>query len=92
MRDVLRRFLEWHSNHFGDFTAEVNAELLCLANDAERSMHAPEERAIAEELRRAVENYGKKDVWRCELLMMKALLTLLESIPPQSLHPSKEKP
>lgn len=35
MRDVLTNFLEWHADHFGDFTPEVNAQLLCLANEAE---------------------------------------------------------
>ena len=27
-------FTEWHANHFEDFSSEINAELLCLANDA----------------------------------------------------------
>lgn len=34
LRDALERFREWHANHFGDFTPEVNAELVCLDNAA----------------------------------------------------------
>jgi hypothetical protein len=38
MREALQHFLEWHAAHFEDFTHEVNAELLCLANDAEAAL------------------------------------------------------
>ena len=34
MRQTLRHFREWHADHFGDFSPEINAELLCLDNDA----------------------------------------------------------
>lgn len=37
-KQVLKNFLEWHANHFEDFTSEVNAQLLCLANDAEAAI------------------------------------------------------
>lgn len=38
MRQVLEQFREWHANHFGDFSPEVNAELLCLDNAAEQAL------------------------------------------------------
>lgn len=38
MKEVIEHFLEWHANHFDDFTPEVNAELLCLANEAVRAL------------------------------------------------------
>ena len=31
---ALQDFTTWHANHFEDFSSEINAELLCLANDA----------------------------------------------------------
>lgn len=38
MKEVLEHFLEWHALHFEDFAPEVNAELLCLANEAEAAL------------------------------------------------------
>jgi hypothetical protein len=35
MKAVLEHFLAWHAEHFEDFAPDVNAELLCLANEAE---------------------------------------------------------
>lgn len=31
---TLQNFATWHANHFEDFSSEVNAQLLCLSNDA----------------------------------------------------------
>ena len=31
-------FFEWHANHFEDFDSEVNGQLLCLANNAEKAI------------------------------------------------------
>lgn len=30
-----KSFLEWHANNFEDFDSNINAQLLCLANEAE---------------------------------------------------------
>jgi hypothetical protein len=40
MKTALEHFLEWHAEHFGDFAPEINAELLCLANEAEAALAA----------------------------------------------------
>ena len=34
MLAALGHFVEWHANNFDDFSSDVNAQLLCLANDA----------------------------------------------------------
>ena len=34
MLKALLAFREWHANNFGDFSPEINAQLLCLDNDA----------------------------------------------------------
>jgi len=31
-------FKEWHANHFDNFSADINRQLLCLANDAESAL------------------------------------------------------
>lgn len=40
MREVLEQFREWHANHFGDFSPEINAELLCIDNAAEAALQS----------------------------------------------------
>lgn len=35
LREFARNFFEWHANHFEDFSTEINAQLLSLANTAE---------------------------------------------------------
>jgi hypothetical protein len=32
----IENFREWYANHFEDFSQEINAELLCLDNQAAR--------------------------------------------------------
>ena len=34
LADFAQAFLSWHGNHFADFSPEVNAQLLCLDNEA----------------------------------------------------------
>ena len=34
MLAALDAFVQWHADHFEDFTPHDNAQLLCLANDA----------------------------------------------------------
>ena len=36
--EALENFREWHSNNFGDFTPEINAQLVCLDNAAEAAL------------------------------------------------------
>ena len=38
--NALAHFREWHANNFGDFSADVNAQLLCLDNEAETVLSA----------------------------------------------------
>ena len=33
-QQTLRKFREWYADHFEDFDAETNAQLLCLDNEA----------------------------------------------------------
>lgn len=40
LRGVLQDFCSWHANHFEDFSSDVNAQLLCLANDAASALEA----------------------------------------------------
>ena len=37
--ELAQNFFEWHANHFDDFDAEVNGQLLSLANDAEAAIN-----------------------------------------------------
>jgi hypothetical protein len=34
LREFALNFREWYANHFEDFDAETNAQLLCLDNEA----------------------------------------------------------
>lgn len=34
LQQFAENFREWYANHFEDFSPEVNAELLCLDNEA----------------------------------------------------------
>lgn len=38
LKQFARDFLTWHANHFNDFDADSNSQLLCLANDAEGAL------------------------------------------------------
>lgn len=40
LKAFVQHFLEWHANHFEDFDAETNSQLLCLANEAESLLSA----------------------------------------------------
>ena len=35
MYELCEHLFEWCADHFGDFDPEINAQLLCLSNDAE---------------------------------------------------------
>jgi hypothetical protein len=38
--EALEHFFTWHAERFGVFNDEINAELLCLANEAEAALAA----------------------------------------------------
>ncbi len=39
---VVQNFFEWNANHFGDFSDDINKQLLCLSNEAEAEIAAAE--------------------------------------------------
>ena len=41
----LENFTTWHAEHFEDFMPEINAQLLCLANDAAAAIRAAKGKA-----------------------------------------------
>jgi hypothetical protein len=36
--NILEHWFTWHANHFGDFSDDINGELLCLSNETDAAI------------------------------------------------------